>query len=88
MISTSDKNGIHHSVHEGYTIYLFDSECIVRQKLFLETRLLTDFTLEKFCKFGKSKSFGNFGWWSQDFFFNLLKPTGYVMHQQFNIQQF
>ena len=20
-------------------------------------------------------------------FFNLLKPTGYVMHQQFNIQQ-
>ena len=21
------------------------------------------------------------------YFFNLLKPTGYVMHQQFNIQQ-
>ena len=24
-----------------------------------------------------------YGW-----IFNLLKPTGYVMHQQFNIQQF
>ena len=24
---------------------------------------------------------------SRDFLFNLLKPTGYVMHHQFNIQQ-
>ena len=24
---------------------------------------------------------------SQDFIINLLKPTGYVMHQQFNIQE-
>jgi hypothetical protein len=22
-----------------------------------------------------------------EYYFNLLKPTGYVMHQQFNIQQ-
>ena len=28
-----------------------------------------------------------FKWNSQHFIFNLLKPTGYVMHQQFNIQQ-
>ena len=41
--------------------------------------------------------FSEGGWWSTSFsssnfgnfihVFNLLKPTGHVMHQQFNIQQ-
>ena len=28
-----------------------------------------------------------FGSWKKQLWFNRLKPTGHVMHQQFNIQQ-
>jgi hypothetical protein len=49
----------------------------------LRTRLLNSLRTLHIC--GNTQR--AFCWCSLSFFINLLKPTGHVMHQQFNIQQ-